>query len=113
MLSSQLTAFELATNTWALIGGWKLGHKAVTHAVVSKMFQNAEKRLEMSCPLLDQVRMNPDQYMIKHAGKATCRPEHLMIVLHERMCKDGSELLGIAPPGDLERKIQAYLDEMK
>lgn len=113
MLSSQLTAFELATNTWAQIGGWKLVHKAVPHAVVSKMFQNAEKRLELSCPLLDQVRMNPDQYMIQHAGKTICRPEHLMIVLHERMCKDGSELLGIAPPGDLERKIQAYLDEMK
>ena len=42
-----------------------------------------------------------------------CRPEHLMVVLHEKLCKDGVEMLGIAPPGDLDRKIQAYLDEEK
>ena len=112
-LGNQLKSFETATNTWIQVGGWKLVHKAVPHAVVSKMFQNSEKRLEMSCPLLGQVRMNPDQYMIQHAGQAVFRPEHLMIALHERLCKDGSEMLGIAPPGDLERKIQAHLDEMK
>ena len=89
-------------------------HKAIPHAVVSKMFQNSDKRLELSCPLLEQVRMNPLHYMIQNQQVGpVCRPEHLMVVLHDRLCKDGVEMLGIAPPGDLERKIQAYLDEMK
>ena len=72
------------------------------------------ERLEISCPLLEQVKLNPAQYMIQHNPTGPlCRPEHLMVALHERLCKDGVEMLGIAPPGDLERKIQAYLDEMK
>ena len=114
LLGNQVKAFELATNTWASLGGWKLVHKAIPHAVVSKMFQNSDKRLELSCPLLGQVRMNPQQYMIPHQVLGpVCRPEHLMVVLHETLCKDGVEMLGIAPPGDLERKIQACLDEEK
>jgi len=114
LLGNQVKAFELATNTWASLGGWKLVHKAIPHTVVSKMFQNSDKRLEISCPLLEQVRMNPQQYMMPHQALGPiCRPEHLMVVLHERLCSEGVEMQGIAPPGDLERKIQAYLDEEK
>ena len=97
---------------WPEQGGWKLIHKDIPHCSVSKMFNSAEKRVEVSCPMEDVVANNPSQFLLKTETGNFLRPVHVWLELKDRMIKQGAkEMQGIAPAGDLERKIQSYLDD--
>ena len=71
--------------------------------------------MELGVPLLEEVKHYPDRYMlVDRNGEQVMRPEHFIAKIEQAMIKAGArEMLGIAPAGDLERKIQQHLDEMK
>jgi len=89
---------------------WQMVHEDVPHSVVSKLFQNSEKRIEVSMPMAATVIAQPQMFMIEGG---LLRPIHVMVMVFEKILEEGEEMHGIAPAGDLERKIQAALDAMK
>ena len=98
---------------WETHGAWKLIHRDIPHNVISKMFQSGTKRLEISCPTEQMVERDWDGQMLHVDRKAFYRPAHFMIRIRAMIMEQGGrEMEGIAPPGDLERKIQTHIDSM-
>ena len=101
---------EASMKIWEQHGGWKLVHTELPHSVIGKMFHSSVKRVEVSCPTEAMVQRNPQEHLLE--GQYL-RPAHMWIKVKNIMMQDGAvEMAGIAPAGDLERKVQQYLDEM-
>ena len=100
---------------WPSKGGWKLIHKHIPHSVVSKMFHASEKRLEYSTPGALLIACDEAKYLID--GKYLT-PSHVFLQVELKM-KTGvetnccQEMLGVAPPGDLEMQIKVFMDQTK
>lgn len=83
-------------------------HEELPHSVISKMYNSCDKRIEISCPTQHLVERGPE-HLLKGG---LLRPSHIWIRIRKTMMDQGiKEMIGIAPPGDLERKVQAWLDE--
>jgi len=111
-VKSRIALIEESVKHWMEKGGWKLVHTAIPHSLVSKMFHSSDKRLEIGAPLQEAVERDWDSQMMQaDSGRLLYRPEHVLSIMIPYF--KGKELIGVAPPGDLERKIQAHLDNMK
>ena len=103
-----------AIKLWTSQEGWKTIHLHIRHCRVSKMFLSANKRLEVSCPgELHTMALFPNLLTEapKQVESLTPTWAYLVIRAEFRKSSDCKSLEGIAPPGDLERKIQDWLDK--
>eukprot|EP00973_Karenia_brevis_P017263 2369742-Karenia_brevis.AAC.1 len=91
---------------------WEQVLAAVPHVKVTKMFDAASKRLEMAVPAEEVVKASVDFTDMKEKDYV---PEVLAVALKQRLQKQKSArvLQCIAPMGDLERKLQEFLDKEK
>ena len=105
-LKAKIELIEKSTEKWT----WQMVHEDIPHSVVSKMFHSTEKRVEISMPMAMPVAAQPQMFMMEGG---LLRPIHVMLLAFSKMMTEGEEMQGIAPAGDLERKIQAALDAMK
>ena len=97
-----------SVDEWPRMGGWKLIHQLVPHCRIAKMYNAADKRLEVSCP--GEASWDNHDF----TKLSTMTPLHVWIYIKRAiLAEGGKEMLGMAPAGDLERKIQEYLDEQK
>ena len=89
---------------------WRHIHHAVPHARISKMYESSSKRLELSIP--QATRVNTDNLLASEPKDCTWA---VMVAIQHvvHQCPGFRLLEGIAPAGDLERKAQAWLDELK
>ena len=105
--------YNRSVAAWENWEGWKLIHKCIPHSQVSRMFRREDKRLEIGCPMLEEIKQNPDAYLLTHPDtkEPILRPDHLFAQIEKCIIKERArEMLGVAPAGDLERKIQQWLD---
>ena len=72
---------------------------------MSRMYQNHHKRLEISAPLAPHT--SPEVI-----DELAFTPSWAWLQIKAEMMKEKHtiEMEGLAPPGDLERRIQEYLD---
>ena len=96
----------VATKLWEAQNGWKTVHFHIKHCRYSKMFHNTEKRLEISAPFENQT--NKDE-----AQEDQLTPTWAWMQIREVILKNPKayQMEGVAPPGDLERKVQEWIDE--
>ena len=96
---------------WKTQGGWKTINAHIRHCRVAKMYKSENKRLEISCPL--------EQNLIPGETPATVdglTPTWAWVHVKHVLSKDSKGFMpleGIAPAGDMERRVQDYLDSMK
>ena len=65
--------------------------------------------IRQTCPTEEAGARNPDKQ--KLTGQGHLRPADLWVQIQPRMSKDGAkELWGLAPPGDMEKRIPQHLD---
>ena len=101
---------QRAVDHWKQQGKtWEYMHEFVPHVRVSKMYDSTVKRIEVGCPNLSMKNLETED--LDHMDPAWA---WLVIKRHIVMQEKGyKEMLGLAPQGDLERKIQSWLDEDK
>ena len=99
---------KVRIEAWPKLGGWKLIHRDLPHCRVAKMYNTPEKKPEVSC----QGEVSWDQSDLTTVNKFM--PVHLWTYIKRTiMAEGGKEMLGMAPAGDLERRIQEFLDKAK
>ena len=94
--------------------GWKLIHRQLPHSRVAKMYNAQDKRLEMAAPT--EANWDMSDWLEAGGDKEVMIlwPIHVWIMIKKAILgAGGKEMLGMAPAGDLERKIQEYLDGEK
>eukprot|EP00973_Karenia_brevis_P064334 8939149-Karenia_brevis.AAC.1 len=98
-----------------VVSGWtpQMVMAELPHLRVKDMFKEKFKRVEIACPGV---------LLVKEPMSMTVPTEESMITvplvvktLQKRLesSDQAASLLGSAPPGDLERKLQEFLDSMK
>ena len=97
--------------SWASKGIWKYIHRHIPHSKVCNMFQSNEKKYEISAPM--EVMVN--EMMNDFESVADFTPTHVWMMIKAEMLKEktSKEMMGVAPAGDLERRIQEFLDAEK
>ena len=105
-LKARIELISKSTEKWT----WQMIHEDIPHSAVSKMLHNTEKRIEISMPMAATVAAQPQLYMMEGG---LYRPIHVMLMAFSMIVEEGEEMLGMAPAGDLERKIQTALDAMQ
>eukprot|EP00973_Karenia_brevis_P078967 10960726-Karenia_brevis.AAC.1 len=80
-------------------GEWKHVAKTILHFKISRMYQSSFKRVEVS------VCVDPEDPSVMEVWK----------LINVRMMEESGakEMQGVAPMGELERKVQAYVDNLK
>ena len=82
---------------------WQLVHSHIPHSRVNKMWQASEKRMEISAP----TEIMTNEVIVSEAMS----PTMVWMLIKNQMVKDGGkEMQGLVPMGDLERKVQDFLD---
>ena len=77
-------------------------------ATLAKMYNAADKRMEVACPT-ESSWAEADMTKVENF-----LPVHMWVYIKRAiLAEGGKEMMGMAPAGDLERKIQEYLDEQK
>jgi len=96
---------------WKTQAGWKTINAHIRHCRVAKMYKSENKRLEISCPLEQNLvpGVVPDSV---DGLTPTWAWVHLKLIL-SKTSTGFMPLEGIAPAGDMERRVQEYLDSMK
>ena len=113
VMDKETQLVEESMKMWDRYGGWKLVHTELPHSVVGRMFQSTVKRVEISCPTETMVQRDPNANMLMEEKMKYYRPVHLWIKVKQMRMEEGAVgMAGIAPAGDLERKVQQYLDEV-
>ena len=104
------TKLQKAVDHWKEQGKtWEYMHEFVPHVRVSKMYDSTVKRIEVGCPTLSTKTLETEDIAQMDPAWAW-----LVIKRHVVMQEKGyKDMLGLAPQGDLERKIQSWLDEDK
>jgi len=100
---------KTAVALWETQEGWKTIAQHIRCCRFSKMFNAQDKRLEMSVPL----EMHTD---IDEEDHTALTPTWAWLIIKREMLKESSshiQMEGVAPPGDMERKIQEWLDANK
>ena len=85
----------------------------IRHCRVSKMFSSSVKRLEVSCPLAQTVvYFNPQvqETVPEKVEELTPAWAWVQILAVIKKSKNFKALEGLAPAGDLARKVQEYID---
>ena len=93
-------------NAWNGKGlGWQYIHAHIPYAKLAKAFHSDDKRIELSCPL--------EKVESAYTEEGMHTPTWVWVMAKKTILQDkDSELLeGVAPQGDMERKIQAFLDQ--
>ena len=113
---------EEAAKLWATEGGWQIIAAHIKHCKITRMFHSTSKRLEVSCPLaLTLKTMKPEIFTLANItgfsqekpAIADLTPSWAWVLIEQEITKDPAfqqHMEGIAPMGDLERKVQEYLD---
>ena len=81
------------------------------HCRISKLYKSEFKRLEISCPL--EQNIVPGQIPDTVDGLT---PSWAWVQMRQVLMKGSNPMMplgGIAPAGDMERRIQEHLDSMK
>ena len=99
---------EEAVKLWASQDGWHTIHAHVPHCKISRMFHSTQKRLEVSVPQEHMVPLEDTQ--ITEVAQLTPTWAWTRIKKLVLQDPDHHALEGIAPAGDLERRIQEFLD---
>ena len=107
-------AMTEAMKLWKTQEGWLTVHKHIKHCRVSNMYHSTHKGLEGSCPLALVIRPTLPTYLLKEIPSDVNQltPTWAWLVISE-LLKQETEyqaLEGIAPAGDLARKVQEYID---
>ena len=103
-----IALLDKSIESWPRLGGWKLIHQQVPHCRVAKMYNAGDKRLEVSCPSIHSWEL------ADLTKQEKLMPVHIWIYIKNMiLAEGGKEMMGMAPAGDLERKIQEFLDESK
>ena len=100
-----------AATLWKTQLGWKTINAHVRHCRISKMYKREFKRLEISCPL--EQNIVPGQIPDTVDGLT---PSWACVQMRQVLMKGSNPMMpleGIAPAGDMERRIQENLDSMK
>ena len=105
-----------ATLLWRSQAGWQTINEHVRQTRVSKMYHSTVKRLELSCPmLLTLATLAPDLQTKENIDTnhltPTCAMFKILQVLKQQ--QGFRALQGLAPMGDLERRVQDYLDSQE
>lgn len=97
------TKMSNACSQWS---SWKDINDVVKHAKVSKMYQQDVKRLEVACPMSMVCNLQDSDHIT---------PAWMWLKAKSLLLKDSTvrELAGMAPKGDLERKLQDFVDAAK
>lgn len=82
--------------------GWRAYLGQVNHSVVSKNWGQATKKLEVR---VEERNCSAQQFDVHHLWQD--------MKVHILSCNEAEELPGVAPRGDLERKLQEYLAHSK
>lgn len=106
-----------ATVQWGTQGGWQIVASHIKHCKISKMFHSTSKRIEVSCPLAHTLEtLHPEIFTFDPKPRVEhLSPSWAWVLIREAMRKEPNynALEGIAPMGDLERKVQQYLDSLE
>ena len=87
--------------------GWKWILGYIPYVRIAKMFGDEFKKVEVSVPMYAswlETKTWPSE-------PSAVTPIHVFAILKEMLDDSGKELAGVAPRGELEKKLQAYLEE--
>ena len=113
MIQDKVPGYEKLTEAvalWKSQQGWRTIHMHIRHCRVAKMYKSEFKRLEVSCPLEQNCQAGAAPATVDGLTPTWAWVQMKAVILKT----DGFMTLeGIAPAGDMERRVQEYLDSMK
>ena len=101
-----------ATVLWGSQEGWRTIAAHVRHSRVSKMYRSSTERFESSVPLAHTLRsLSPELLANPPPTAEQLTPSWVWLMIFEhgvKQAKSRRPLEGLAPSGDLERKVQEF-----
>ena len=105
---AKLKSVQQGISQWPVLGGWKYVHRHIPHCKVAKMYNANDQKLEIAAPF--SVPTEEDMAS-KAPALPLVTPTVAWILIKDLIFQEGGkEMMGMAPAGDLERKVQEFLD---
>ena len=102
-----------AVALWRTQEGWRTIHHHIKHCKVTRMFRSEWKRLEVSAPLDQTTSIADDSMADVQSFTPTWAWQRIRAAMQADKEAKYRQMEGVAPKGDMEKKIQEFLDSVK